>query len=65
MKKKAPALEQVNHAVLQGLHPEHIEVEICRAEELEHRRGLALVPIDLTCDLRHPARSCARRVAAR
>jgi insertion element IS1 protein InsB len=27
--------------VLQVLHPEHIEVEICRAEELEHRRGLA------------------------
>jgi len=26
--------------VLHVLHPEHIEVEICRAEELEHRRGL-------------------------
>jgi hypothetical protein len=27
MKKKAPALEQVNHTVLQVLHPEHVEVE--------------------------------------
>jgi insertion element IS1 protein InsB len=30
----------VNHAVLQVLHPEHVEVEICRAEELDQRRGL-------------------------
>ena len=40
IKKKASALEQVNHAVLQVLHPEHVEVEICRAEELDQRRGL-------------------------
>ena len=38
--KKAPALEQVNQAVLQHLHPEHVEVEICRADELAQRRGL-------------------------
>jgi hypothetical protein len=40
MKKKAPALEHVNHAVLHVLRPEHVEVEICRSEELDHRRGL-------------------------
>ena len=38
--KKEPALEQVNQAVLQHLPPEHVEVEICRAEELAQRRGL-------------------------
>ena len=26
--------------VLQVVHPEHITVEICRAEELDRRRGL-------------------------
>ena len=30
----------MNQAVLQHLHPEHVEVEICRAEELAQRRGL-------------------------
>ena len=30
----------MNHAVLHVLRPEHVEVEICRAEELEYRRGL-------------------------
>jgi insertion element IS1 protein InsB len=40
MKKKASDLEQVNHTVLQVLHPEHVEGEICRAEELDQRRGL-------------------------
>ena len=40
LKKKAPELEQVNQAVLKHLHPEHVEIEICRAEELEQRRGL-------------------------
>ena len=30
----------MNHAVLQVLHPAYIEVEICRSEELDHRRGL-------------------------
>jgi IS1 transposase len=30
----------VNPAVLQLLHPEHVTVEICRAEELDRRRGL-------------------------
>ena len=40
MKKKAPDLQQVNHAVLQVVHPEHVTVEICRSEELDQRRGL-------------------------
>ena len=30
----------MNRAVLQSVHPEQVEVEICRAEELEQRRGL-------------------------
>jgi insertion element IS1 protein InsB len=30
----------VNQAVLQHLHPAHIEVELCRAEDLAHRRGM-------------------------
>jgi len=30
----------VNHAVLKHLRPEHMEVEICRADELAQRRGL-------------------------
>ena len=40
IKKKEPSLEQVNHAVLQTINPEQVEVEICRSEELEQRRGL-------------------------
>jgi insertion element IS1 protein InsB len=31
----------VNQAVLRHLHPEHVEVEICRADELAQRRGVA------------------------
>src|SRR5262252_3320311 len=38
--KKEPELQPVNHAVLAVLHPEHVEVEIWRADELEVRRGL-------------------------
>jgi insertion element IS1 protein InsB len=30
----------VNRKLLQLLHPEHVEVEICRSEELDRRRGL-------------------------
>ena len=30
----------MNKAVLQTLHPEQVEVEICRADELAQRRGL-------------------------
>jgi insertion element IS1 protein InsB len=30
----------VNHAVLKHLHPEHVEIEICRADELTQRRGV-------------------------
>jgi insertion element IS1 protein InsB len=40
IKKTEPNLDQVNHAVLELLHPDHVEVEVCRAEELEQRRGL-------------------------
>ena len=31
----------MNKALLQSLSSEHVEVVICRAEELEQRRGLA------------------------
>ena len=31
----------MNQAVLRHLHPEHVEVEICRADELAQRRGVA------------------------
>jgi insertion element IS1 protein InsB len=31
----------VNHAVLAYVHPQQAEVEICRADELEGRRGLS------------------------
>jgi insertion element IS1 protein InsB len=30
----------VNHAVLQQLHPERVEIKICRADELAQPRGL-------------------------
>ena len=40
LKKRHLTLKQVNQAVLQHLHPEHVEVEICRADELAQRRGL-------------------------
>src|SRR5215813_706840 len=40
LKKKESDLHQVNHAVLQGVQPEHVTVEICRSEELDRRRGL-------------------------
>ena len=41
MKKKAPALQHVNEPRLQSLHPEQVEGEICRSEELDRRRGLS------------------------
>jgi len=31
----------VNHALLASLHPEQLEVELWRADELEVRRGLS------------------------
>jgi hypothetical protein len=40
LKKKEPALHQVNHAVLASLQPAQVAVEICRAEGLEVRHGL-------------------------
>ena len=30
----------MNQVVLKQLHPEHVEIEICRADELSQRRGL-------------------------
>jgi len=39
--KKEPALQPVHHAVLAVLHPEQVEVEIWRTDELEVRRGLS------------------------
>lgn len=40
MKKKEPALQHVNQPLIQVLHPEQVEVEVCRSEELDRRRGL-------------------------
>ena len=31
----------MNQPLLQILHPEQVEVEICRSEELDRRRGLS------------------------
>src|SRR5215510_12415332 len=39
--KKEPELQSVNHNVLASMHPEQVEVEIWRADELEVRRGLS------------------------
>jgi insertion element IS1 protein InsB len=41
MKKKAPALPQVQQSVWQALPPEQVAVERGRADELEGRRGLS------------------------
>jgi hypothetical protein len=41
LEKKEPDLQQVNQAVLQHLRSNEVEVEICRADELEVRRGLS------------------------
>ena len=30
----------MNHTVLQQLYPEHVEIELCRADKLAQRRGL-------------------------
>ena len=40
LKKRNLTLQQVNKTVLQYLHPEHVEIEMCRADELAQRRGL-------------------------
>ena len=34
-------MHQVHHSVLAYGPPAHVEVEICRADELERRRGLS------------------------
>src|SRR4029450_8157884 len=40
LEKKESDLKHVNQQLLQVLHPEQVEVEICRSEELDRRRGL-------------------------
>ena len=40
MKKKEADLQQIHHAAVQHLPPEHVESESCRADELAQRRGL-------------------------
>ena len=40
MKNKDPALQHVHQPLRQVLHPEQVEVEVCRSEELDRRRGL-------------------------
>ena len=44
--------------MLQGLHPAHIAVEICRSEELEHRRGLTAALAEMWSDGRSKAKPC-------
>lgn len=39
IKKKESEIQPVNQAALKHLAPEHVEVEICRADELAQRRG--------------------------
>jgi insertion element IS1 protein InsB len=41
LKKKEPELQPVHHGVLAVVHPEPVEVEIWRADELEVGRGLS------------------------
>jgi insertion element IS1 protein InsB len=41
LKKKESELRPVNHSVLAVLHPEQVDVEVWRADELEMRRGLS------------------------
>jgi insertion element IS1 protein InsB len=55
MKKKAPALQHVNHAVLHVLQPEHVEVEICRSEALDYRCGLTSELDEMWSDVRSKA----------
>ncbi len=45
----------MNHAVLPVLNPAHVEVEICRAEELDHSRGLISELDDMWSDVRSKA----------
>src|SRR5438067_4411179 len=55
MKKKAPALQHVNEPLLQVLQPEQVEVEVCRAEELDRRRGLTSELDEMWCFVRRTA----------
>ena len=55
MKKKAPTLQHVNPPLLQILHPEQVEVAICRSEELERRRGLTSALDDMWSFVRSKA----------
>ena len=53
--KKAPSLQQVNQTILQVLYPEHVEVELCRSEELDRRRGLTSEPDEMWSYVRSKA----------
>ena len=45
----------MNQPLLQVLHPEHVEVEICRSEELDRRRGLTSELDEMWSDVRSKA----------
>ena len=45
----------MNQPLLQSLHPEQVEVEICRSEELDRRRGLTSELDDMWSDVRSKA----------
>jgi transposase-like protein len=53
--KKEPTLQHVNEPLFQVLHPEHVEVEICRSEELDRRRGLTSELDEMWSDVRSKA----------
>jgi len=55
MKKKAPTLQHVNQPRLQVLHPKQVEVESCRSEERDRRRGLTSELDDMWSDVRSKA----------
>jgi len=51
MKKKASDLHPVNHPALKHLRPAHVEVKLCRAEELAQHRGLTSELDDMWSDV--------------
>ena len=55
MKKKEPELQPGNEPLLQLRHPEQGEVESCRSEELERRRGLTSERDAMWSDVRSTA----------
>ena len=55
MKKKAPALQHVHAPLVQVLHSAHVEAEVCRAEDLDRRRGLTSELDDMGRDVHSKA----------